>query len=87
VAAHRRPRLAPRSASSTFSSPDELYDAVRSINWSDWMTPDHTLAVDCNVRDSALTHSQYAARRVKDGICDQFASASGGGRAWTPNSR
>lgn len=58
-------------------SSDELYDAVRSINWSDWMTPDHTLAVDCNVRDSAITHSQYAARRVKDGICDQFRERTG----------
>ncbi len=58
-------------------SPDELYDSVRSINWSDWMTPDQTLAVDCNVRDSAITHSQYAARRVKDGICDQFRDRTG----------
>lgn len=56
---------------------DELYDAVRAINWSDWMTPDHTLAVDCNVRDSGLTHSQFAARRVKDGICDQFRERAG----------
>ena len=56
---------------------DQLYDAVRSINWADWMTPDHTLAVDCNVRDSALTHSQYAARRVKDAICDQFRERVG----------
>ncbi|AWM38387.1 Ribosomal RNA large subunit methyltransferase K/L [Gemmata obscuriglobus] len=56
---------------------DELYDAVRSINWADWMTPDQTLAVDCNVRDSALTHSQYAARRVKDAICDQFRERVG----------
>ena len=58
-------------------SPDELYDAVRSINWNDWMTPDQTLAVDCNVRDSAITHSQYAARRVKDAICDQFRDRTG----------
>jgi putative N6-adenine-specific DNA methylase len=58
-------------------SPDELYEAVRSVNWSEWMTPDHTLAVDCNVRDSALTHSQFAARRVKDAICDQFRDRAG----------
>jgi putative N6-adenine-specific DNA methylase len=58
-------------------SPDELYEAVRSVNWSDWMTLDHTLAVDCNVRDSALTHSQFAARRVKDAICDQFRDRTG----------
>src|SRR4051812_13501537 len=41
------------------------------------MTPEHTLAVDCNVRDSAITHSQYAARRVKDAICDQFVARCG----------
>jgi putative N6-adenine-specific DNA methylase len=41
------------------------------------MTPDHTLAVDCNVRDSRITHSQYAARRVKDAICDQFVDRMG----------
>jgi 23S rRNA (guanine2445-N2)-methyltransferase len=58
-------------------SPDELYDAVRAVNWNDFLTPDHTLAVDCNVRDSAITHSQYAARRVKDAICDQFRDRTG----------
>jgi putative N6-adenine-specific DNA methylase len=54
------------------TSPDELYDAVHSIDWSQYLTPDHTLAVDCNVRDSHITHSKYAALRTKDAICDQF---------------
>jgi putative N6-adenine-specific DNA methylase len=58
-------------------SPDELYDAVRGLDWSRWMTPDHTLAVDCNVRDSHITHSKYAALRVKDAICDQFVERVG----------
>ncbi len=58
-------------------STDELYEIVRSIAWSDHMTVDHTLAVDCNTRDSAITHSQYAARRVKDAICDQFRDQLG----------
>src|SRR4029453_1361484 len=58
-------------------STDALYEFVRSIDWSKLMTNDHTLAVDCNVRDSAITHSQYAARRVKDAICDQFRSKCG----------
>jgi putative N6-adenine-specific DNA methylase len=62
---------------SEVKSPDELYDAVRTVNWAEYLTPDHTLAVDCNVRDSAITHSQYAARRVKDAICDQFRERVG----------
>ncbi|QEL17232.1 THUMP domain-containing class I SAM-dependent RNA methyltransferase [Limnoglobus roseus] len=58
-------------------NPDQLYDACRAVNWAEYMTPDHTLAVDCNVRDSGITHSQYAARRVKDAICDQFRERTG----------
>lgn len=58
-------------------SPDELYAAVQTIDWARFLTPDHTLAVDCNVRDSRITHSQYAARRVKDAICDQFVAKMG----------
>jgi putative N6-adenine-specific DNA methylase len=59
------------------TSPDELYQAVQTVDWAKFMTPEHTIAVDCNVRDSALTHSQYAARRVKDAICDQFVARVG----------
>jgi putative N6-adenine-specific DNA methylase len=58
-------------------SPEELYDAVRGLDWSRYLTPDHTLAVDCNVRDSAITHSKYAALKVKDAICDQFIERCG----------
>ena len=59
------------------TSPEELYDAVRSVDWSGYLTPEHTLAVDCNVRDSHLTHSKYAALKTKDAICDQFLERFG----------
>src|SRR5205085_1747209 len=59
------------------TSPEELYDAVRSVDWSQYLTPEHTLAVDCNVRDSRLTHSKYAALKTKDAICDQFVERVG----------
>src|SRR5260370_3250823 len=58
-------------------STDDLYAAVQTIDWSRYLTPEHTLAVDCNVRDSAITHSRYAALRVKDAICDQFIGKCG----------
>src|SRR3977135_3740170 len=59
------------------TSPDELYQAVQTIDWSRYLTPDTTLAVDCNVRDSAITHSKYAALKTKDAICDQFLARCG----------
>ncbi|MGF1580467.1 MAG: class I SAM-dependent RNA methyltransferase [Gemmataceae bacterium] len=62
---------------STVTSPEELYEAVQTIDWAEYMTPDHTLAVDCNVRDSALTHSKYAALKTKDAICDWFVERQG----------
>lgn len=59
------------------TSTDELYDAVREMDWKQYLTLQHTFAVDCNVRDSAITHSMYAALRVKDAICDQFRERTG----------
>lgn len=58
-------------------SPDELYQAVQTVDWSRYLTTEHTLAVDSNVRDSQITHSKYAALRVKDAICDQFVTRTG----------
>jgi putative N6-adenine-specific DNA methylase len=58
-------------------SPDELYEAVKGVDWTQYLTPEHTLAVDSNVRDSRITHSKYAALRVKDAICDQFVERCG----------
>lgn len=58
-------------------SPEELYVAVQTIDWSRYLTPEHTLAVDANVRDSHITHSKYAALKVKDAICDQFVARCG----------
>ena len=58
-------------------SADELYQAVQTVDWTKYLTPEHTLAVDCNVRDSKITHSLFAALRVKDAICDQFVARCG----------
>src|SRR5205823_2482212 len=59
------------------TTPEELYEAVQTIDWQQYLTPDHTLAVDCNVRDSRITHSKYAALKTKDAICDQFVERCG----------
>jgi putative N6-adenine-specific DNA methylase len=59
------------------ASPDELYAAVQTVDWSQYLTPDQTLAVDCNVRDSRITHSLYAAQKTKDAVCDQFLARTG----------
>jgi putative N6-adenine-specific DNA methylase len=61
----------------TVFTPEELYDRAREVDWRAHLTTDHTFAVDCNLRDSAITHSQYAALKVKDAVADQFRDRSG----------
>lgn len=58
-------------------SPQELYDGIRSLPWTELLTPAMTLAVDCTLRDSAITHSHFAALKAKDAIVDQLRDTTG----------
>jgi putative N6-adenine-specific DNA methylase len=58
-------------------SPEELYQGVRTIPWTQYVTPSMTLAVDCNLRDSALTHSGFVALKTKDAIVDEVRDRCG----------
>lgn len=64
--AHRRCRSA-----------DELYDLVRTVNWSKMIGPDQTLAVRATLRTPHFNHSTFAAQRVKDGVVDHVRDATG----------
>jgi len=55
----------------------ELYDLARGIDWSEWMTPRHTLRVDTTVHRSPLRSINFAALRVKDAVCDMLRDATG----------
>lgn len=59
------------------NSPQDLYEGVRSIKWREYIKPDMTLAVDCNLRDSDLKHSGYAALKAKDAIVDSIRDVCG----------
>lgn len=58
-------------------TPEMLYDAVAGIDWSRHLGVSQTLAVDANVSSSNITHSHYAALKIKDAIVDQFAAQAG----------
>ena len=58
-------------------TPEQLYDGVRTIGWTTFLTPAMTLAVDCNLRDSALTHSGFVALKTKDAIVDDIRDRVG----------
>jgi putative N6-adenine-specific DNA methylase len=59
------------------ASPTELYAGVHAIPWQELITPDMTLAVDCSLRDSALTHSGFVALKTKDAVVDRIREACG----------
>ena len=58
-------------------TPEALYENARNVRWRDWMTVDTTFAVNCNCRDSQISHSHYAALKVKDAIVDEFRDSTG----------
>lgn len=58
-------------------SPEELYDGIRTLPWGELLTPAMTLAVDCTLRDSAITHSHFAALKTKDAIVDLLRDTTG----------
>jgi 23S rRNA G2445 N2-methylase RlmL len=51
-------------------SPEALYEGARGIAWDEWLTVRTTLAVEATVTSSAITHSGYAALKVKDAAVD-----------------
>jgi putative N6-adenine-specific DNA methylase len=54
------------------SNPDEVYEQVKKINWSDYMSVDSTFVIDSTVFSDVFRHSKFVAYRVKDAIADWF---------------
>ena len=50
---------------------------MRTVDWSEHLGVDGTLAVDCTSGRSAITHTQFAALKVKDAVVDQFRERTG----------
>ncbi len=58
-------------------SPDGIYAWVREVAFEDFMDVSDSFAVAANVSGSRITHSQFAALRVKDAIVDRFRDRVG----------
>src|SRR5690349_19590959 len=52
--------------------PDALYAGISAIDWNEHFSVNNTIAIDFNSQQSAITHTQYGAQKVKDAIVDQF---------------
>jgi len=58
-------------------TPERLYAGVRAIDWGAHIGRGSTLAVDCSLTRSRITHSHYAALKTKDAIVDRLRDERG----------
>jgi putative N6-adenine-specific DNA methylase len=70
-------RVLAEVASGPYQSEDDLYALARSVDWQQWITPQHTLRVDTTAQRSPLRSLNFAALRVKDAVCDLLREATG----------
>jgi putative N6-adenine-specific DNA methylase len=53
-------------------NPDEIYEKVKAMDWSPYLSEKKTLAIDAVVYSEIFTHSKFVTYRVKDAIVDNF---------------
>jgi len=56
---------------------DELYDGVATIPWESHLSAECTMAVDAKGTTRGITHTGFAARKVKDAVVDRFREKTG----------
>jgi 23S rRNA (guanine2445-N2)-methyltransferase / 23S rRNA (guanine2069-N7)-methyltransferase len=54
------------------STAEALYDGTIAVAWEEHISPDGTIAVDAVGSTKGLTHSGFAARKVKDAVVDRL---------------
>lgn len=57
---------------------ETLYQRCMDVDWQDHLTEETSFAVSCTLSgESPITHSRYAALKVKDGLVDTFRNRTG----------
>ena len=59
------------------ADPVALYEQVKALPWEEHLAAEGTLAVSCQTANSRISHSHFAALKVKDAIVDRFRERSG----------
>ncbi len=70
-------RVLAEVAQGPYRDEHDLYLLTRSVDWLQWITPDHTLRVDTTAQHCPLRSLNFAALRVKDAVCDTLRDATG----------
>lgn len=59
------------------SSANDVYEQVKQIDWTQYLTLEQTFAVDSVVFSDEFRHSKFVSYKVKDAIADQFRERTG----------
>ena len=60
-----------------YASEQELYDAVKALDWPRYFALERTLRVNVAAAGSPLRSLDFATLRIKDAVCDRFREALG----------
>ena len=58
-------------------SADDVYEEIKKIDWTEYLGPEKTFAVDAVVFSEEFRHSKFVSYKVKDAIVDQFREKTG----------
>lgn len=61
----------------TARTPDEVYDAIKALDWSQYIRYGQTFSIDATVYSSEFRNSRFVTYRVKDAIVDHFQEKEG----------
>lgn len=61
----------------TANSADEVYEAIKAIEWEQYMDNKMSFAIDAVVFSDEFRHSKFVAYKVKDAIVDYFREKTG----------
>ena len=70
-------RILWRVAEFEYRNEQELYAAVRAIDWPRYFRVERTLRVNVTAQKSPLKSLEFATLRIKDAVCDRFRDALG----------
>src|SRR5205814_1532529 len=69
-------RILWRVAQFEYRNEDDLYAAVKAIDWPRYFRVERTLRVNVTAQKSPLKSLEFATLRIKDAVCDRFRDAS-----------
>ncbi|TXG39297.1 THUMP domain-containing class I SAM-dependent RNA methyltransferase [Seonamhaeicola maritimus] len=61
----------------TVSSEKDLYDKIYKMDWSPYLKPTGSLAIDATIHSDLFSHSLFIAQKTKDAIVDKFRDTMG----------